>query len=341
MRINKNEFWADSRSFFGSRNKSRAILTVKLLSGLDCKSVLDIGCGDQAVREYIDEEKCRYYPADYIKRSPDCIRVDLEKEYPEGEYDAVLSIGVVQYIENRDALYMNIARSCRYWISSTSAAASMLSRYRRGNFSYRGPGIILSEKELLDGALRYFNIRKRVTCLTGCQVIVWQPKSSGERDLVDKIKQIEHELEEWAYGSKSAWLRSHIRRRDEYMDKLRGVLKREIQNRVEQAGGCGEYIEGISLVIDQHADRELSDVKERIKNSQAEYIILSIGYPKSDQDAKGSLDYTPKRYTLEEYIDKIEEEATKRHAIVYTGLSPDYSAIFIFRQDSQLRVGED
>lgn len=117
------------------------------------------------------------------------------------------------------------------------------------------------------------------------------------------------------------------------MDKLRGVLKRDIQNRVSQAGDCGEYVEGINLVIDQHADRELSGIKERIKNSQAAYIILSIGYPKSDQDVRGSLDYTPKRYTLEKYIDKIEEEATKRHAIVYTGLSPDYNAIFICRRD--------
>lgn len=341
MKISKDQFWEDSGSLFGSRNKSRAILTAKLLCDLGCETVLDIGCGDQAIREYIDEEKCRYYPADYIKRSADCIKVDLENEYPHGEYDAVLTIGVVQYIENRDMLYRNISRSCRYWISSTSAAASMISRYKRGTFSYYGPGIILSEKELLDGALRYFNIRERVTCLTGCQVIVWEPKSREERCLVDEMERIEHELEEWDYGSKSAWLRSHIRRRDEYMNKLRAFLRKEPKKEEQHEGEYYEYIEGIRIAIGQHARGEISGAKERLMNSKAEYIILSIGYPKSDQDVKGSLDYMPKRYTLEKYIDEIEEEIMKRHVIVYTGLSPDYNAIFICRRCSRLRQDVD
>jgi len=63
-------------------------------------SVLDVGCGAMALRQYL-KPNCKYTPADVVARSADCIVVDMnKKEFPSGHYDWVTMLGVLEYIHD-------------------------------------------------------------------------------------------------------------------------------------------------------------------------------------------------------------------------------------------------
>lgn len=62
------------------------------------EKVLDLGCGLQLPRQFL-EQKCTYLPCDMVQRTPDTIVCDLNKnEFPEGQFDSVLMLGVLEYI---------------------------------------------------------------------------------------------------------------------------------------------------------------------------------------------------------------------------------------------------
>ncbi|WP_319533456.1 methyltransferase domain-containing protein [uncultured Cohaesibacter sp.] len=64
--------------------------------------VLDLGCGYQLPRQFL-EPACTYTPCDISQRTPDTIVCDLNKgEFPEGQFDTALVLGVWEYTPNID-----------------------------------------------------------------------------------------------------------------------------------------------------------------------------------------------------------------------------------------------
>src|SRR5262249_42701637 len=60
--------------------------------------VLDIGCGAMALNAAL-KSGCSYVGADVVERAPGALVVDLNrKEFPEGYYDWVTYLGVLEYI---------------------------------------------------------------------------------------------------------------------------------------------------------------------------------------------------------------------------------------------------
>ena len=82
--------------------------------------VLDLGAGSMVLRRYL-QPNVRYTSADIIKRDSDTIIVDLNKqEFPPGEYDWIVALGVLVYI--RDVAW--VLRQC------AAAAPNLLFTYR-------------------------------------------------------------------------------------------------------------------------------------------------------------------------------------------------------------------
>lgn len=95
------ERWSNPLSF-ATVWKSRAKRAAKLVQ--PGASVLDIGCGAMALRDFLPEG-CTYMPADIVSRTPDCIVVDLNTgPYPAIGSDAVTMLGVLEYIRDPDSV---------------------------------------------------------------------------------------------------------------------------------------------------------------------------------------------------------------------------------------------
>src|SRR5438552_7998724 len=62
--------------------------------------VLDIGAGAMALGSLL-KPGCVYQPADVVERRPGCFVVDLNRrEFPEGRYDVVTFLGVLEYVHD-------------------------------------------------------------------------------------------------------------------------------------------------------------------------------------------------------------------------------------------------
>ena len=78
--------------------ESRMLRAAKLIA--PSSRVLDIGCGTRALRDMLPEG-CTYVGSDVIARHPDTIVANLNMaEFPLGEFDVALLLGVVEYLEN-------------------------------------------------------------------------------------------------------------------------------------------------------------------------------------------------------------------------------------------------
>ena len=69
------------------------------------QTVLDVGCGTMALKSFLPEG-CRYIPADIVKRSPECLVVDLnDGNFPtdlEEKIDVVVFSGVLEYLHDAE-----------------------------------------------------------------------------------------------------------------------------------------------------------------------------------------------------------------------------------------------
>lgn len=94
--------------------------------------VLDVGCGDMALRGFLPTG-CRYVPADIVARAEDCLVVDLNKgQFPQGEYDVVCFLGVLEYVHDPAAALARAARAARGLVVSYCADTSGDQAHRRG-----------------------------------------------------------------------------------------------------------------------------------------------------------------------------------------------------------------
>lgn len=83
----------------------------------DVESVLDIGCGDQKLRKYLDNN-IQYYGLDYMDRGNNTIVCDLNIDpFPEIKVDMYYLAGVFAYIENPQKLIRNMS-SAKYILVS-------------------------------------------------------------------------------------------------------------------------------------------------------------------------------------------------------------------------------
>ena len=88
--------WQDCSSSWGERNPLRSqIAGYHIPKG---SSVLDIGAGSLVLKRYL-RPGCHYQPCDLYSRCAGCLVADLNAgEFPEGRYDWVTMIGVLQFL---------------------------------------------------------------------------------------------------------------------------------------------------------------------------------------------------------------------------------------------------
>lgn len=66
------------------------------------ESVVEFGCSGEAIRKVLPEG-CRYQPVDIVKRSPECLVVNLMTASPAkipGPFDVAIFAGVLEYLPN-------------------------------------------------------------------------------------------------------------------------------------------------------------------------------------------------------------------------------------------------
>ncbi len=101
--------WKDIE-YFDEAWKKRIALMAGLIE--EEKSVLDLGCGRQWLREFLPV-RCRYYPVDYKPRSEDTIVCDFNhKCFPEIKADLAFISGSLEYIEDPAWFISQVAAQC-------------------------------------------------------------------------------------------------------------------------------------------------------------------------------------------------------------------------------------
>lgn len=100
-RLSLIERWADPTKTYGHSNPGRAREVADKIIAFGIGSVLDIGCGDMKLGEFMKEAGIAYYPADVVSRCPECVVVDLNKdEVPRCDAECAVMIGVNEYLDD-------------------------------------------------------------------------------------------------------------------------------------------------------------------------------------------------------------------------------------------------
>lgn len=91
---------------------------------LDCKSLLDLGCGEMHIRKFLPANT-KYYGCDYKKRDSDTIICDLAKgEFPSLNVDTIFISGVLEYLVNWRDVLKKCSQHCNQIILSYSTTES-------------------------------------------------------------------------------------------------------------------------------------------------------------------------------------------------------------------------
>jgi hypothetical protein len=328
--VNQN-YWANKSMLFGSINPSRAKFVASLVAQLASTSVLDLGCGDQAVKDFLDKNVCQYIPADLVSRSDDCLVIDLDQTFPSGLFHTILSIGLIGYLKNRRNLYLRVARSCRYWISSVSSASALVSRYEYLKRPYSG----LSEELFVHEALEYFNLHGRATCVTGCRLFTWSPKTLQERNLVRDLRLASLQLSDLNLNTKGEWLKSHTTRRLEYIAKITETLLRKTSDPISSGLSLlgpldNTRLEHIDVKMGDDIKNEIEFAKQTLDSAGTVFVMLTIGYSKKDSDAPCANELG--RFEVDIYNEALERYAMSKYQVLFFDLTPDYDILTVFRR---------
>lgn len=154
------EFWADASHTYGARNPIRAAQIAEVVQSLTPNSILDLGCGDQSIRQYFSEERIKYVPVDIVKRSEDCAVVDLNKtDWDFGYFDVTITIGLLQYLDCPYDCIRHISAKTNHWFVNLPFHQHLLSVY--GNRSQNVPYPVVSPLTygtLVSDALHFFSL---------------------------------------------------------------------------------------------------------------------------------------------------------------------------------------
>lgn len=89
----------------------KRIILMKDLIGEHNRSVLDIGCWEGELKEYL-QGTIRYYGCDYVKRQQDTIVCDLNHyEFPTVDFDVAYISGSLEYMENLEWYFDQICKA--------------------------------------------------------------------------------------------------------------------------------------------------------------------------------------------------------------------------------------
>lgn len=143
----------------------------------DVKSILDIGCGECILKEFLPKD-ITYYGLDYCRRDEDTIVCDINKEQIPGDIDADLyyMAGVTDYIHDMGAFVKQF--QCKY---------VLLSKARNERF-------IRLDDKVLDGYMGYGNkpyyVSNLITDMADmgffCITMQWQYEERDEYYLLFK-----------------------------------------------------------------------------------------------------------------------------------------------------------
>ena len=104
------ERWSDITKTYGHSNPQRARLIADKIIAFGIRSILDIGCGDMKLSEYLAPENIGYQPADVVQRSPDCFVVDLNTDpVPRCDAECAVMIGVAEFLNDIEPVLADIA----------------------------------------------------------------------------------------------------------------------------------------------------------------------------------------------------------------------------------------
>ncbi|WP_422002588.1 methyltransferase domain-containing protein [Reyranella sp.] len=108
------ERWADAKKTFGHANPNRARDVADKIIGFGIASVLDLGCGNMKLGEFIRPAGVGYVPADVVARSPDCLVVDLNaQEVPRVEAECAVMIGILEFLDDPMKVLRDISTKYR------------------------------------------------------------------------------------------------------------------------------------------------------------------------------------------------------------------------------------
>jgi len=147
-------------------------------------SIMDLGCGKQQAKKYIDES-IEYYPVDYINHIDSTIVKDFNNgEFYHKKVSLCLCSGILEYIRNINSFVRDMSKNCDYVLGSYNFKESfpnrnkiwvnnfsfnqlikifnkygfVLERYQRGISKNDG---VFQSKDFKDSADYYFLFRKK------------------------------------------------------------------------------------------------------------------------------------------------------------------------------------
>ncbi|MCY0966452.1 methyltransferase domain-containing protein [Parathalassolituus penaei] len=100
-------------------------------------SVLDLGCGDRKLKEFIPED-CTYTGADLVARTDDTLFLEINDDiWPDGQWDVVVAAGVLEYVYDVKRFFERVRqRSGRliftYHVDNVSGDVARLKRLESG-----------------------------------------------------------------------------------------------------------------------------------------------------------------------------------------------------------------
>jgi hypothetical protein len=110
--------WSDPRNL-DPRWKVRSARVARLIA--PGSHVLDLGAGARTLKPLLPDG-CRYTPCDLVARTADTIVADLNRgEFPQGNYDVVTAVGLLEYIHHLDPLFVRMRQAARSAVVSYCA----------------------------------------------------------------------------------------------------------------------------------------------------------------------------------------------------------------------------
>jgi len=113
--VNLKQRWEHFNENYQQRDK-----LAKSLIPEDIKSVMDLGAGNQNLQSYFVPKKIEYSPVDKIKRFPNTLIADFNRnQFPPIVSDLSIVLGVLEYINNAPKFIKSITnQTVRYIIFS-------------------------------------------------------------------------------------------------------------------------------------------------------------------------------------------------------------------------------
>lgn len=319
------DYWVDQTSFFGSKNHIRAIVAAKTIEGLEVNSIIDLGCGDQYIRNLINKN-IRYTPVDMHRRSTDCLVYDVENNYPDGNWDLTVTLGVTQHIHNKDQLYDRISKSTKYWITSISNTGDLIKEYNSTQLKQQDQKTVETTIDTMKAQMSRFNLLKSIRCSTGCLICLWIRKDKKEIEYIRRLNDKERSLGVKDKKTRQLYLEQHIKQRRKLHEYI-GFLHSEI------TGQKPESMKRINLTIDGKLMQQLKLINNYICSSScSEYIHFSIGYCYNNNNIAQHLNGN---FSINEWLSMFEKLFENKFCKMYIGLSPTYEVYTIYKLNKQ------